>query len=69
MIAHEESEKYNELVNITEKKQIHRYRGHNGHYVITSGEREGVRGRYRGRRVRGANYDVSNKLRSCVKIV
>ena len=44
MIAHEESKKYNELANITEKKQIHGYRGHNGHYVITSGEREGVRG-------------------------
>ena len=44
MIAHEESKKYNELANITEKKQIHGYRGYNGHYVITSGEREGVRG-------------------------
>ena len=68
MIAHEESKKYNELVNITEKKQIHGYRGLVS-YTGTSGEREGVRGQYRGRWVRGTNYDVSNKLQSCVKIV
>ena len=37
--------------------------------VVTIGERDGVRGQYRGRRVRGTNYEVSNKLQSCVKIV
>ena len=47
-----ESKKYNRLVNITKKRQTHRYRAQ------TSGYQGGGEGHYRGRGVGGANYWV-----------
>ena len=47
-----ESKKYNKLVNITEKKQIHRYREQTSVYQWG----EGSGGQYRGRRLRITNH-------------
>ena len=48
-----ESKKYNKLVNITKKKQTHRYREQTGGYQWGEGRGEG---QYRGRGLRGTNY-------------
>ena len=53
MMLHVESKKYNKLVNITWKKQTHRYREQTGDYQWGEGRREG---KYSGRGVRGTNY-------------
>ena len=45
-----ESKKYNKLVKITKKKQIHRYREQ------ANGEREAAKGQHTGWGVRGINY-------------
>ena len=48
-----ESKKWNKLVNMTKKKQIHRYREQTSvyHWGVGSGK-----GQYRGRGLRGKNY-------------
>ena len=48
-----ESKKYNKLVNITKKKQTHRYREQTSGYEWGEGRREG---QHKVRRVRGTNY-------------
>ena len=48
-----ESKKYNKLVNITKKKQTHRYRGQTSGYQWGEGRGEG---QDRGREVKGTNY-------------
>ena len=48
-----ESKKHNKLVNITKKKQIHKYRKHTGRYQWGGGRGEG---KYKGRGLRGTNY-------------
>ena len=47
--------KYNKLVNITKKKQTHRYREQTSAYQWGGGRREG---QDRGRGLRGTNYYV-----------
>ena len=48
-----ESKKYNKLVNMTKKKQTHRYREQTSGYQW--GEERGE-GQYRGRGVKGTNF-------------
>ena len=45
--------KYDKLVNITKKKQTHRYRGQTSGFLWGEGRGEG---QYRGRRGTGTNY-------------
>ena len=49
-----ESKQYNKPVNITKKKQTHRYREQTSAYQWE----EGSSGQHRGRGVRGINYEV-----------
>ena len=46
--------KYNKLMNVTKKKQTHRYREQTSAYQWE----EGSSGQHRGRGVRGINYEV-----------
>ena len=48
-----ESKKYNKVVSITKKEQIHRYRKQVSGYQWGKAKKEG---KYRGRRVRGLDY-------------
>ena len=50
-----ESKKYNKPLNITKKKQTHRYREHTGGYQWGEGRGEG---QYRRRGLQGTNYYV-----------
>ena len=54
-IIFEESKKYNKLVNITKKKQSHRYREQNSSYQWGEGRWDG---QYWGREVKVRNYYV-----------
>ena len=54
-ITYVESKKYNKLVNITKKKQTHRYREQTS---FITGERGVGRGDVRDKGVRGTNYYV-----------
>ena len=51
--AYVKSKKYNKLVNITKKKQTHRYREQTSSYLWGEGRGEG---QYRGRGLRSTNY-------------
>ena len=55
-----ESEKYNELVNMTKKKQTHRYREQANGYQWWD------RGKFRGGRVGGTNYRGYDRLQGCI---
>ena len=50
-----DSKKYNKLVNITKKKQTHRYREQTSSYQWGEGRRER---KYRVRGLRGTSYEV-----------
>ena len=56
-MGHKKSKKYSKLVNLTTKKQTHRYR----ELVVTSGEREGRQEQYRGRGLRCKLLYISYK--------
>ena len=55
-----ESKKYNKLVNITKRKQTHRYGEQISGYQCGEGRGE-EQGQYMGRGLRGTNYYVENK--------
>ena len=50
-------------MNITKKKQIHRYREQTSGYQWGDGKGEG---RHRGRGLRGTNSYIKNKLQGCI---
>ena len=50
-----ESKKYKKLVNITQKKQNHKYREQTGNYQLGTGQKEG---QYTSKGLRGTNYWV-----------
>ena len=54
-ITYMDSKKYNKLVNITKKKQTHRYREQTSSYQWGEGRRER---KYRVRGLRGTSYEV-----------